>query len=324
MATVSISALFEALLFRQMRATLAASFATDSERTATELLSLVCDAIVTLDDGLLIKKPSVQLAALLFRDTAQGLRGVDFLELLNDADGDRFQAFMADTGRAQCLHVHLRDASGTPVPVQLFHSRFRGVGGQTFRLLGIREESDGERTRRPPDAAMSHSVPIELDVCRGTLREGGASDLSSQSSHGTVSFLSTGDSDSEDIAFAVDAASPRLTLMSCTPAFTALSGPECGDVLDWVVGDNAAELCRLVHRARIGARSRSARVVFEMPHSLCAGKFRAWCTACILDQDSRDGRVCVRVTLTEVRFRRRQRTPRSTGTRRRPLQRASL
>ena len=144
--TVCISALFESLLFRQMRATLEASLATESERTARELLSLVCDAVVTLDDGLIITKPSAHLAALLFTDTAQGLCGVDFVELVCDGDGDRFQASMTGGGQTQCLHLHLRDTNGTSLAVQLFRSCLRGGLGQTLQLLGIREEEDGERT----------------------------------------------------------------------------------------------------------------------------------------------------------------------------------
>ena len=124
--------------------------------------------------------------------------------------------------------------------------------------------------------------------------------------HDTVSLFSSssGSSDSPDIAFAVDAASPRLTLMSCTSSFTAFSGPvQRGEVLDWMDDDGARKLSSLVHRASIGAASGSAHVVFNVPHSRCAGKFRARCSAHLYAQDSVDGKVCVRVTLSNVQVR---------------------
>lgn len=152
------SALFESLCRRQTRATLEASLAADPERTATELLSLVRDAVVTLDDEWRTKQLSLALEALLFNTTTHGLCGVDFEELVCDDTCDRFEAFMTDRRRARCLHVHLRDASGIGVAVQLFHSRLRGLGGQISHLVGIQEQGDVERTRQPPDILMTEDA----------------------------------------------------------------------------------------------------------------------------------------------------------------------
>ena len=102
-----------------MRATLEASLATGSERVAAELLSLVCDAVVTLDDCLRIKQHAPSFAALLCRSSAPQLYNEDFEELVCNGNCEHFEACMADCSRAQYLRPHLRDTNGTSVGVQL-------------------------------------------------------------------------------------------------------------------------------------------------------------------------------------------------------------
>merc|ERR1712136_329398 len=60
--------------------------------------SFLSDAVRSLDVCFRIKQHSHALA-LLFRDTAQGHRHVDF-----DGNCDGFEAYMTDCDRAQCVH----------------------------------------------------------------------------------------------------------------------------------------------------------------------------------------------------------------------------
>ena len=316
--TIGVAVLYESLSRRQMRATLEASLATESQRTATELLSLVCDAVVTLDDDLRIKEPSPALAALLFRNTTQGLCGVKFEELICDDHDNHFEADMADCSIAKCLHVHLRDATGNVVAMQLFHRRLRGVGSQISHVVGIREEGDGYHLRQPPDFHLTGddlfdtSLPLTLER-----------PLSPVSSV-TLSSLSSDNLD--EPAFTVDAASPRLTLFSCTPSFIALAGPvRHAEVLDWVAGDSSERLCAVIEAASVGAPGRATHATFKLPQSQFGGKFSGRCEAHLLMETNEDGRVPVSITLTNVQVRRRPRKPsNSRGTRPRQIHRVSL
>ena len=89
-----------------MRAKLQASVATESMRTATEILTLVCDAVVLLDDDSRVKGSSPALEAPLFTNASKRRTGADFGALVFDGDCDRCGAFMGDHSRAQCLHMH--------------------------------------------------------------------------------------------------------------------------------------------------------------------------------------------------------------------------
>ena len=167
--------------------------------------------MVTLDDDLRIKEPSPALAALLFRNPTQGLCGVKFEELICDNPRQPFLKLTWPTALLSGLHVRLRDATGNVVAMQLFPRRLRGVGGQISHVLGIREEGDGYHLRQPPDFHLTGddlfdtSLPLTL--------ERPVSPVSSV----TLSSLSSDSLD--EPAFTVDAASPRLTLLACTPSF---------------------------------------------------------------------------------------------------------
>ena len=308
---VGVSALIESVCHREMRATLEASVAAESERTVTKLLSLVCDAVVALDDGLRIKQRSPALEALLFR--SQGLCDVDFRELVCEGNSDRFEDFINDGNGAQCLHLHLRDATGTKVAVQLFHRPLRGFSGQMSHLVGIREEGDGQHAREPP--AMHPSEHVEFETQPSCV-------LEDQSSSSSVMSLSSVCSAIPGVAFVVDAMSSRLTVLSCTTLFTALMGPaHHGDALDWVSTRSAPKLVRLVRAASAGAPRGPILIGFKLPH---AGKLRALCEAHLLIQDDDDGgSVHVQVDLTDIETLSR-RTASNQGTRRHQVRRMTL
>ena len=201
---------------------------------------------MTLDEDLRVKQRSPALEALLFRNTACTVYVASTLKSLSArTTAVRFEAFMADRGRVSAYTCTCEMQAEPAVAVQLFHSRLRGLGGQISHLVGICEEGDGECTRQPPDILLSE------DLGTWTWPTAGGEDQSSSSS---VMALSSDSSDSSETAFTVDAASPRLTMLSCTPSFTAFTGPmERGDVLDWVARGSADRLLALIQTARVGA-----------------------------------------------------------------------
>eukprot|EP00450_Noctiluca_scintillans_P036229 CAMPEP_0194541304 /NCGR_PEP_ID=MMETSP0253-20130528/81981_1 /TAXON_ID=2966 /ORGANISM="Noctiluca scintillans" /LENGTH=393 /DNA_ID=CAMNT_0039387777 /DNA_START=35 /DNA_END=1213 /DNA_ORIENTATION=- len=298
LGVVAVSALVDSMYRREMRATVEASLASESEHTAKELLSLVCDAVVALDDRLRIKHRSPALEALLFMNTAHGLCGVDFGELV--CDGDRFEAFMADPGRVQCLHVTLRDASGHAVGAQLFRSRLLGLGGQISHLLGIREDEDTVHSRQLPANLLGENVLFDTWP---------PSVLEHRTSCGSETSFSSVFSESAEHAFIVDAASPRLVMLSCTSSFTSLIGPvHNGDMLDWVAGHDTRSLLGMITGASLGAAPGATQMTFKLPHGQHSGQLRAICEASLVNEDSEDGRVRVKVILTDVQVGRRRRS----------------
>jgi len=127
-----------------------------------QILTVVCDAVVNIDDHFRISHPAPQLAHRLHHDNRSSgggacngfqLQGCCFHELTaTDEDRERFLAFVhSSRGESQgtddghglspptTLHLNLKDSVGSVVPVQLFHSfQFRQLG----HVLGVRERKD--------------------------------------------------------------------------------------------------------------------------------------------------------------------------------------
>ena len=132
-----------------------AAFTVRSETNAKDLLNLVCDVVITLNDGLLLQDPSSALAARLFRP--QQLKDAAFEEFVRDGDRGRFRAFMARTSPSRYVHLHLRDAAGSR------GAALPRILGQTTHLLSVREEPDSQHMRPPPstDNKEGSSVPLQ-------------------------------------------------------------------------------------------------------------------------------------------------------------------
>eukprot|EP00450_Noctiluca_scintillans_P032536 CAMPEP_0194543440 /NCGR_PEP_ID=MMETSP0253-20130528/85826_1 /TAXON_ID=2966 /ORGANISM="Noctiluca scintillans" /LENGTH=75 /DNA_ID=CAMNT_0039390201 /DNA_START=29 /DNA_END=253 /DNA_ORIENTATION=- len=65
-STTLASSVYDSLTRSETRRLLNATVSARSERTAHELLSLVCDAVITIDGSLCLEAPSPALDALLF------------------------------------------------------------------------------------------------------------------------------------------------------------------------------------------------------------------------------------------------------------------
>ena len=223
------SAFSDAVMRRETKAVLQATFAGRSERTARELLSLVCDAVFTLNESFCLQGSSAALGALLFNASPHPFCGVAFSELVCDEDRDRVRDFLVGSTGPGCMHLHLLDASGARVAAQLFHTCLEGLGGGVSHVIGIREEIEGQLFREPPVCPDDMARTPAITTSGVAQRSMGNEDLVS---------LSSGESDCLECSCIVDAGTDDLTLLACSPCFTAITGPvQGGAMVDWIKGD---------------------------------------------------------------------------------------
>lgn len=233
LAVVLGTAMHQSVVRRESRANVEILVASQSEKNTRELLRFLCDVVLDLDDTLHVHSASPALASLLLQNPSKQMRGAAFEEVICRSDRDRFRGFMGRRVETQCIHVHLRDASGGRVPVQLFHTPSTNLFGQAHHLLGIREEIDGERSEDP---AQDH---------RGTQEELPTSALVRQLSDEVQSSADLVRAcDDDECAVVVDVLSLEQRMSECTPSFSAISGPirlEEG-FLDWIIEDKGSWL----------------------------------------------------------------------------------
>jgi len=128
--------------------TVLASNAIQGESRATSLLTHLCDAVVTLDDGLRLALPCPKLTGLLLRPPDNVLCGVCFTELLENEDRQCFEAFVSEkrTDESGRLTVRLRTSMMQSVRCELHHLSFaqlNAVGCEDiWHVLGISELGD--------------------------------------------------------------------------------------------------------------------------------------------------------------------------------------
>ena len=297
-------ALSELVWKRDALAMMNSSFSVRSEATSKEMLNLICDAVVTLDESLRLQDPSPALAALLFRTSRQSLIGVAFEEFVREVDRARFQEFMAGTVLSQCLHLDLNDANGSRVAVQLFHSRLEGILGQTTHVLGVREEADGQYVRPLPE--MDDIEVIDSFIPSTDKQEEFVS-------------VSSGTTDFQECSVTIDAGSRNFALMTCTPCFTAICGPPCGEgLLDWLRGDKNTFI-NWVQDSVHGEVCNDGvdipmHVTLAPPHLRSVGHIHADCRARLEDleedEESDDNDVVlVKIILSKLSMKRRRKRP---------------
>mmetsp|Transcript_90670 Transcript_90670/g.163650 ORF Transcript_90670/g.163650 Transcript_90670/m.163650 type:complete len:441 (-) Transcript_90670:29-1351(-) len=138
------------------------------ERSSRRLLSVLCEAVVTLGPDLRIAGSCQNLCHMLmagFGSRGKGLTGALFTSFLAPGDRQRFEDFIhgwrqIDDTLSDCsgtstkyrppgsLQVHLRDAGGLLFPVDLFHvinPNSDDTSAPTSHLIGIKEEQGPQR-----------------------------------------------------------------------------------------------------------------------------------------------------------------------------------
>merc|ERR1719362_858523 len=181
----------------------------------------------------IIRHPCPKLEVLLLRRRTQSaLQGTPFRDLVDSGERDRFDHFMAsmtsvtktlpaddvtDQDDFACtFHFHMKDASGTKVPVQMFHGSCLDINDQICHVVGIRE--DQETPARMEAAELRTSVDGGLSP----LMEHVAMPTSEAESD--TSSLSASEPAAE-VAVWIDTATTGYIVTRCTPGFSALCGP---------------------------------------------------------------------------------------------------
>jgi len=142
----------------EARAIVAAMSSASSEAAVKGLSGIMCDAMVVLDEHLMIDFHSPKLDALLLRRAP--VNGGAFPSLFHFTVQDRVVQFLAGCdGVAQSPHAHLRDVRGSRLGVQLFRKRF-DVFGKTRHVIGVQEEHDDAHPAQP----STEEDPVGLGV----------------------------------------------------------------------------------------------------------------------------------------------------------------
>jgi len=303
-STTLASSVYDSLTRSETRRLLNATVSARSERTAHELLSLVCDAVITIDGSLCLEAPCPALDALLFNTSCRPFVAVNFTGLICDNDTDRFRGFISDFVRPQSMHLHLRDASGGRVASQLFHPRLERLGGHFSHVIGICEEPEVHFMRQLPHDV--HAVPTTRLAQRSTLSE-------------ELVSLSSGESDCLRCACTVDLRHENLPLLDSSPCFTAIVGPVSGGRFrDWIVGDAQPFIVWLVRCANDFAHGGVDPLPFEhlVLHPPHRRKLNPICAVCHAreapesiahnEEEDEDDPLPIRIVLTNVTTKKRK------------------
>ena len=122
------------------------------ESAIESLLFGMCDAVVHLRDDFTVLRPSESLNAMLLKTSAFAIQEPSVQSFLDcfyvESEKAKFIEFVEarsrDLGTRSTLHVRLRDATGLPVSVQVFHSACQDILSQRFHIVGVQEVSEAE------------------------------------------------------------------------------------------------------------------------------------------------------------------------------------
>mmetsp|Transcript_26042 Transcript_26042/g.49880 ORF Transcript_26042/g.49880 Transcript_26042/m.49880 type:complete len:555 (-) Transcript_26042:27-1691(-) len=167
--------LFTAMIERsseaQIRSDAAAFLLTEKHHASNALMRIFYDVVVELDASFMVTSNSEDCAALLHHGPGFSLRGTHFEDLLlDDEDRQIFKQRMQQPltedrpATADVMHVSMMRAGGDRFQVKLFNFQFRGLGGRTCHLLGIKE-LDGTESAAAPALAEASSWEITAARC---------------------------------------------------------------------------------------------------------------------------------------------------------------
>ncbi|CAE8660306.1 unnamed protein product [Polarella glacialis] len=187
-----IVATFNGCIKESVHARVEVLVAQSCERSSKKLLSVLCEAVVTLGPDLRIVGSCRNLAHMLMADfgsRSKGLRGALFTSFLAQGDRRRFEDFISgfpcparrqidealsdssgtstDARPPGSLQVHLRDAGGVHFLVDIFHVTIPNsddLSAPASHLIGIKEEPGAPRQPEllPPSAFSDLESAPEL------------------------------------------------------------------------------------------------------------------------------------------------------------------
>ena len=214
------------------------------------ILNALCDVVVQVDEQLRIQSPQPQLLHLLHPKSGTSLVDLRMQSLGQYvATVDEFQKLKrlvrqstdsTVTSPAAAINIQLRRVDGEVVNTSVFHTEIKGSTICKTYALGIIENlSDSSQDRNPfPDVASTVasntlSIPRLLQeqlVCGSSTEADGIS---------------------ADVSFQLDAGSPRLELLGCSPALLGASiahgEPQ---LLDLLTADASRDLDQWAYKNR--------------------------------------------------------------------------
>lgn len=123
-----------------------ARVAQGQQSAVSALLSMVCDAVIELDEHLQCVSHNPTLANTLFLGAGKSLQGCKLEQYVWPEDQAKFiESFTEDVGGpsgASMFHLRLRDAWGNAVSLEAFHVRFETFDNSSRHLIGLREHTD--------------------------------------------------------------------------------------------------------------------------------------------------------------------------------------
>eukprot|EP00929_Paragymnodinium_shiwhaense_P108886 TRINITY_DN75238_c0_g1_i1.p1 TRINITY_DN75238_c0_g1~~TRINITY_DN75238_c0_g1_i1.p1 ORF type:complete len:638 (+),score=65.53 TRINITY_DN75238_c0_g1_i1:100-2013(+) len=241
------STIVETWNFATVRATLQAKTSSTSVETVNSLLAVLCDAVVTIDRGLIFRTPSSQIAHFLVRyPPNNSYVGVSFLDFVEEQDRDRIyqQITGSSTGHGTTLSLTTRliDGNGSALNVQMYCTCFIDIDDSRAYSIGILEAKDMMMSQIRPDT-LSHDMDID-GVANGH-RGSGALNYTSETDGTSFQSLET-DTESMAVPLAlsmsntqvelwIDIADPEIPVLSTSVLMTHIAGPSpCGSFVKWL------------------------------------------------------------------------------------------
>jgi len=220
---------------RLLPRTLDAQLSQTGQAVARRLLAAMCDSVVHLDGDLKIQRPSPALEALLLKhDTANGLSGTPFVDLLVSEERDRFTLRLRDvpllTEQADdpaqeelacCIPTKMRDVWGSKVPVHIFYVAYQDISCQTCYVLGVQEDKAEERFVPSAIQQPRRSASVEVDTTMNHHHQNQNQPIDELCSSEVVSDRLETVSD----LMVIDCASPQLTVLRCCTSLMIALGP---------------------------------------------------------------------------------------------------
>lgn len=185
------------------------------EQAAYRMLDHLCDSWLHITPDSTIIQQSSRMSAMLFLTGQQQLQGSTLREhLASEEDQCRFreavQQISMDVINTETMSLHLRDARGYEFQVHAYLSCFHATIGEPRILIGFTEASEREHD------------PVAEPPPRPSLSDRSGTTKSSSSSQADWESLPISGLDELAVTFCDD---DDLTLVSITPAFTAMCGP---------------------------------------------------------------------------------------------------
>lgn len=167
---VVLTYIFEILQVSRVCSEIEAQSSLRSKDTAERLLSVLCDAVVNVGPKLEIVQPCLKLDAILSRQC------VSFDLAIHASDRERFSEFLKSVvlpasklagsaeAAASSLHLHLCDAHGRQIPVQIFMVSCYDSREMLCYIMGIKEEASFACSSQTPDAQNGGDTAMLMHV----------------------------------------------------------------------------------------------------------------------------------------------------------------